>query len=128
LIWNPNQGDTFVFLAHVEYDEKSSSKAEIEQQISEKFVEDFYYSHFSASESVLFSVFVVDHILTIRNIIAFIKKIQGVKLAVPLIYYNAIVLDPLSRLKLELDLVRMGLWESTESARFSELSSQFTLD
>ncbi len=99
--WNPNAGDSMAFIAKIEYDSRVAKSDDIDRRIREEYSLEYFYSHVSAIEPVMFSVFMVDHLFDIEKISRAIKKFPGVATVGTMIYYSAIVLFPPTRLRLE---------------------------
>jgi len=99
--WNPNAGDSMAFIARVEYDDREGSTADIENEIRKTYNLEYFYSHVSAIESVIFSVFMIQHIFDMESIVKAIRKYPSVKAVKPMIYYKATVVNPLTFTKLE---------------------------
>lgn len=92
--WNPNAGESMAFLAKIEYDGRKTSFEEIEKRIRKSYNLEFFYSHISAVEPVMFCVFMVEHLFDMEKIVKELRKIPGVNSLSPLIYYTATVVDP----------------------------------
>ena len=60
----------------------------------------YFYSHISVIEPVMFSVFMVDHLFNIQEISNAVRRLPGVNAIGTMIYYNAIVLPPITRIKM----------------------------
>lgn len=71
---------------------------------------EYFYSHISAIEPVMFCVFMVDHLLEIEGITRAVREYSGVAALNTLIYYSATILTPLTQLRLEEMLTKEGLW------------------
>ncbi len=99
--WNPNAGDSLAFIARIEYDDREGSSEEIENEIRKTYNLEYFYSHFSAIESVMFSVFMIQHLFDMESIIKAIRKFPGVRVVKPMIYYKATVVNPPTFTKLE---------------------------
>ncbi|MFX0045043.1 MAG: winged helix-turn-helix transcriptional regulator [Candidatus Hermodarchaeota archaeon] len=100
-IWNPNAGDSMAFIAKIEYDSRHAKSDDIDRRIREDYSLEYFYSHVSAIEPVMFSVFMVDHLFDIEKISRAIKKFPGVATVSTMIYYSATVLTPPTRSRLE---------------------------
>jgi DNA-binding Lrp family transcriptional regulator len=103
--WNPNAGDSMAFIAKIEYDSREAKSEDIEQSIRQRYSLEYFYSHVSAIEPVMFSVFMVDHLFDIEKIARTIKNFPGVAALSTMIYYSATILFPPTRLRLEEMLV-----------------------
>jgi len=99
--WNPNAGDSMAFIARIEYQDRAISSEEIENKIRKTYNLEYFYSHVSAIESVMFSVFMVQHLFDMESVVKTIRKYPGVKTVRPLIYYKATVVNPPNFTKLE---------------------------
>jgi len=99
-VWNPNAGDSVAFISKLRYDNKETQPDDISKAIQEKYPLEYFYSHISAIEPVMFSVFLVDHLFDIQKISRQLRKFQGIKSLNTMIYYSAIVLDPPTHVKL----------------------------
>lgn len=99
-IWNPNAGDSLAFISKIRYDSKETQPKDVSQRIHELYPLEYFYSHVSAIEPVMFSVFMVDHLFDIQRISRQLRKLQGVRSLITMIYYSAIVLNPPTRIKM----------------------------
>jgi len=99
--WNPNAGDSMAFIAKIEYDSREAKSDDVDQIIREEYPLEYFYSHVSAIEPVMFSVFMVDHLFDIEKISRAIKKLPGVTTVSTMIYYSATILFPPTRSRLE---------------------------
>lgn len=99
--WNPNAGDSMAFLARIEYDPKKGTSDDIENRIRADYNLEYFYSHVSAIDTVMFSVFMIQHLFDMEQIANSLKKYPGVKTVKPLIYYSATVATPLTVSHLE---------------------------
>jgi DNA-binding Lrp family transcriptional regulator len=99
--WNPNAGDSMAFIARIEYDDKEGSSDEIDRLIRKNYNLEYFYPHVSAIESVMFCVFMIQHIFDMEAIVKELRKYPGVKTVNPRIYYAATVVDPPTFTKLE---------------------------
>lgn len=99
--WNPNAGDSMAFIARIEYDSREAKSDDIDRRIREEYPLEYFYSHVSAIEPVMFSVFMVDHLFDIEKISRAIKKLSGVTTVSTMIYYSAIISFPPTRTRLE---------------------------
>ena len=98
-IWNPNAGDSLAFISKLRYDSKVTQSTIIDNTMKEKYPLEYFYSHISAVEPVMFSVFMVDHLFDIQMISRYIRKLTGVKALSTMIYYSATVVDSLTRIR-----------------------------
>ncbi|TFG96389.1 winged helix-turn-helix transcriptional regulator [Candidatus Thorarchaeota archaeon] len=92
--WNPNAGESMAFIAKIGYDPRHGTSEEIEKRIRENYNLEYFYSHISAIEPVMFSVFMIHHIFDMEKIVNQVRKYPGVKILKPLIYYSATVIEP----------------------------------
>ena len=92
--WNPNAGESMAFLARIEYNPRDVTSDEIEQIMRTEYNLEFFYSHISAIEPTMFSVFMVEHLFDMEKIVTELRKIRGVKSLNPMIYYTATVANP----------------------------------
>ncbi len=99
--WNPNAGDSMAFIARIEYDSRETRSDDMDLQIRQEYSLEYFYSHVSAIEPVMFSVFMVDHLFDIEKISRAIKALPGVVRASTMIYYSATILFPPTRRRLE---------------------------
>jgi DNA-binding Lrp family transcriptional regulator len=95
-IWNPNAGDSIAFISKLRYDSNETQPKIIDNTIRGKYPLEYFYSHISAIEPVMFSVFMVDHLFDIQIISRYLRKLAGVKTLSTMIYYSATVVDPLT--------------------------------
>jgi DNA-binding Lrp family transcriptional regulator len=95
-IWNPNAGDSLAFISKIRYDSKEILPEEIDKRTREEYPLEYFYSHVSAIEPVIFSVFMVDHLFDIQKISNHLRKLHGVQALNTMIYYSATVLEPLT--------------------------------
>jgi DNA-binding Lrp family transcriptional regulator len=99
-IWNPNAGDSLAFISKIRYDSKETRPKDVSESIHELYPLEYFYSHVSAIETVMFSVFMVDHLFDVQQISRQLRKLHGVKALSTMIYYSATVLDPPTRVKM----------------------------
>ncbi len=98
------------FIARIEYDSQEAKTDDIEEKLRQAYPVEYFYSHVSAIEAVMFSVFMVDHLLEIEEITKAIRDYPGVASLNTMIYYSATILTPLTRFRLEEMLTKEGLW------------------
>ncbi len=99
-VWNPNAGDSIAFISKLRYDSKETQPDDINRIIQEKYPLEYFYSHVSAIEPIVFSVFLVDHLFDIQKISRQLRKLHGIKSLSTMIYYSAIVVDSPSRVRM----------------------------
>jgi DNA-binding Lrp family transcriptional regulator len=99
-IWNPNAGDSLAFISKIRYDSKETQPEGVNQSIQELYPLEYFYSHISSIEPVMFSVFMVDHLFDVQKISRQLRKLNGVRALSTMIYYSATVIDPLTRIKM----------------------------
>ncbi|MBN2228695.1 MAG: winged helix-turn-helix transcriptional regulator [Candidatus Thorarchaeota archaeon] len=108
--WNPNAGDSMAFISRIEYDPTLITSDEIDDFIQKKYDLEYFYSHVSAIEPVMFSVFMVPHLFDMENITKSIHAFDGVQSVIPMIYYSAKIVHPLTETKLVELLADNDLW------------------
>lgn len=99
--WNPNAGERLAFLARIEYDSRIATSESIEMKLRTDYNLEFFYSHVSAIEPVMFSLFMVNHLFDMEKIVKDLRMISGVKTLRPLIYYSATVVAPPTTTRLQ---------------------------
>jgi DNA-binding Lrp family transcriptional regulator len=99
-VWNPNAGESIAFISKIRYDSKVTQAEVLDIGIREQYPLEYFYSHISAIEPVVFSVFMADHLFDIQSITRWLRELSGVKSLSTMIYYSATVLDPPSRTRL----------------------------
>ncbi len=99
-VWNPNAGEGMAFISRLTYDSKVTQPEAIDREIREVYPLEYFYSHVSAVEPVIFSVFMVDHLFAIQNISRRLRRLTGVLALNTMIYYSATVLDGLTRVRM----------------------------
>jgi DNA-binding Lrp family transcriptional regulator len=68
LIWDLNAGGKTAYINKIRWDEGKGDMGKIVEWLRSEFSEDFWYGYASASEPVIFTVFVIDHIRDARHI------------------------------------------------------------
>ena len=99
-IWNPNAGDSIAFICRIRYNPKETESEVLDNLMRKTYKIQYFYSHVSVIEPVLFSVFLVDHLFNIQEITKQVRKMPGVKALNTVIYYSVTVLTPLTEKKL----------------------------
>ncbi len=99
-VWNPNAGESVAFICKVRYDPRNTEPEKIDTLMRDSYPIAYFYSHISVIEPVMFSVFLVDHLFDIQKISKQVRKLQGVTAINTMIYYNATVLEPITRTKM----------------------------
>ncbi len=87
VFWNVNMGEGLYFMARVEYNVRVIDNKTVEKEFKDHFPVEYWYSYVSATEPVMFSVFVVKHTREMMDIESRVKKIAGVVAVRNLILY-----------------------------------------
>ncbi len=106
--YNPNNEDEISFIIKINFDNGVTSGKELESRIEQDYPREYFRSHFSATQAVLFSVFNVQHLTEMEKMSNEIQSLSGVSNTEVLLYYNAIILDPPRRQELREKLISEG--------------------
>ncbi len=87
--WNVNLGEGNFFLSRIQFDVRETSSTEVETEFNDQYPLEYWYSYVSATEPVMFSVFVVPHIREAREIEEYLKKLSGVQSVKNMVLYPA---------------------------------------
>ncbi|MFW9976456.1 MAG: Lrp/AsnC family transcriptional regulator [Candidatus Thorarchaeota archaeon] len=78
VFWNVNMGEGLYFMARVEFDARSTNSKTLEAELKEHLPVEYWYSYVSATEPVMFSVFVVKHTRDMQDVATKVKNMHGV--------------------------------------------------
>jgi predicted transcriptional regulator len=85
--WDLAAGGSTRFFARIQYEEKTTSHQDVEEWLRKEYPHVYWYSYISATEPVLFSNFVVDHISDADRISRDLVKAEFITSAIPMIFY-----------------------------------------
>ena len=85
--WDLAAGGSTRFFAKIQYNEKTVSHQDVEDWLGKEFPTAYWYSYVSATEPMIFSNFVVDHIGDADRISRELTKSEFIKSAIPMIVY-----------------------------------------
>jgi DNA-binding Lrp family transcriptional regulator len=85
--WDLAAGGSTRFFAKIQYNEKVTNHQEVEEWLRKKYPHVYWYSYISATESMLFSNFVVDHISEVDRVSRELSKAEIITSAIPMIVF-----------------------------------------
>jgi DNA-binding Lrp family transcriptional regulator len=105
---NPAHGTSLNIYLKTRWDEKKTSYQSIIEKMQQQFPEATWESYPSASDPVLFTRFVVEHIKDLETISNSVAAFDGVKTVETLVFYPARISSILTRERLIEDVIRAG--------------------
>ena len=105
---NPALGSGLSFYAKIRWDERMSDAPKIIERIEREFPVETWESYISASDSVLFTRFFVDHIKDVESVMNALSNFKKIKTLESLVFYPARISSILTRDKLLKDIDKAG--------------------
>ncbi len=105
---NPALGHGLSFYAKINWDERKSDAKKLVERIQKEFPEETWESYISASASVLFTRFFVEHIKEVETISNELSRFGEIKEFETLVFYPARISSVLTRDRLAEDIVNAG--------------------
>jgi len=105
---NPALGSGLSFYAKIRWDERKSDAKKLIERIERRFPAETWESYISASDSVLFTRFFVEHIKDAETISNELSRFEEIKALETLVFYPARISSVLTRDRLGEDIVNAG--------------------
>jgi len=105
---NPALGSGLSFYAKISWNERKSDAKKLIERIEGRFSAETWESYISASDSVLFTRFFVEHIKDVEAISNELSRFEEIKALETLVFYPARISSVLTRDRLGEDIVNAG--------------------